>query len=102
MIFPIIESKRLILNEIRNEDKESIFELFCNEEVTKYYDLAAFKNIQQAENLITLVKSRFKDKLGIRWAIRLKDDGKLIGTCGFNSWSVAYRSTVIGYDVNRQ
>ena len=58
--------------------------------------------MQQAENIITLVQSRFKDKLGIRWAIRMKDDEKLIGTCGFNSWNVAFRSTVIGYDINRQ
>jgi len=32
----------------------------------------------------------------------MKDDEKLIGTCGFNSWNVAFRSTVIGYDINRQ
>jgi len=102
LIFPIISTKRLVLNEIQKEDNESIFELFSNEEVTKYYDLAAFQDMQQAENLITLVQSRFKDKLGIRWAIRMKDDGKLIGTCGFNSWNVPFRSTVIGYDVNRQ
>jgi len=102
LIFPTIKSKRLILDEIRDEDKESVFELFSNEEVTKYYDLAAFENIQQAEKLISLVQSRFKDKLGIRWAIRMKDDGKLIGTCGFNSWNVTFRSTIIGYDVNRQ
>ena len=102
MKFPTIKSKRLILDEIRNEDKESVFELFSNLEVTKYYDLVAFENMQQSENIITLVQSRFRDKLGIRWAIRMKDDVKLIGTCGFNSWNAAFRSTVIGYDINRQ
>lgn len=102
MIFPTIKSKRLILDDIRAEDKASIFELFSNEEVTQYYDLAAFENMQQAEDLISLVQSRFKDKLGIRWAIRKKGEDKLIGTCGFNSWNVALRSTIIGYDVNRQ
>lgn len=102
MVFPTISTKRLVLNEIRKEDKESVFELFSNKDVTKYYDLAAFENMQQAENLITLVQSRFEDKLGIRWAIRKKGDEKLIGSCGFNSWNVPFRSTIIGYDVNRQ
>ena len=102
LTFPTIITKRLVLNEIQEADKKSIFELFSNEEVTKYYDLEAFENVQQAENLITLVQSRFEDQLGIRWAIRMKDHGKLIGTCGFNSWNVPFRSTTIGYDINRQ
>ena len=101
MKFPVYASARLILDEIKLEDKTSIFTIFSNSEVVKYYDLAAFDNMQQAENLIQLLHSRFLDCSGIRWAIRLKEDHRCIGTCGFNSWNIASRSAVIGYDMNR-
>lgn len=101
MKFPVYESTRLVLNEIRLEDKESIFEIFSNEEVVRYYDLPVFKDIGQSEKLIALFQSRFNDSLGIRWAIRLNGDSKCIGTCGFNSWSEPMRSASIGYDINR-
>jgi len=99
--FPVYESARLILNEIKIEDKTSIFKIFSNRDVVKYYDLAAFDNIQQAENLINILQSRFQDGSGIRWAIRLKEDITCIGSCGFNSWNINNRSAVIGYDINR-
>jgi len=99
--FPIIETDRLKLDEIKMDDRESIFDLFSNNDVVKYYDLAAFSHIHQADKLIEMVKARFYDSLGIRWAIRLKDTQQCIGTCGFNSWNLASRSAVIGYDLNR-
>jgi ribosomal-protein-alanine N-acetyltransferase len=67
----------------------------------KYYDLEAFINRDQALNLILLFIKRFDERLGIRWAIRLKSNGKFIGTCGFNSWNNKMKSTVIGYDISR-
>jgi len=100
--FPILKSTRLQLSKIGIEDRDSIYEIFSNEEVVKYYDLEAFKDIRQSDDIIKLFLSRFEDSLGIRWAIRFKDEEKCIGTCGFNTWSKPMRSTVIGYDLNRQ
>nr|WP_308304272.1 GNAT family protein [Pseudoalteromonas sp. MelDa3] len=37
--------------------------------------------------------------MGIRWAIRLKATGKLIGTCGFNTWNQKMKSAGIGYEI---
>lgn len=82
MSFPIITTENLILNEIKQEDVSSIFEIFSNDDVTKYYDLESFKTLEQAENLIKLVTLRFTNLQGIRWAIRFKESNKCIGTCG--------------------
>ena len=101
MNFPILISERLELCEIGIEDRDSIYEIFSNEEVVKYYDLEVFKDAQQSINIIKLFKSRFEESLGIRWAIRFRGEDKCIGTCGFNSWSTPMRSAVIGYDLNR-
>lgn len=97
-----IKTQRLELNEIRIDDSASIFEIFSDEDVVKYYDLAAFRDLNQAEELIRLFKERIEKSLGIRWAIRFQGEKHCIGTCGFNSWSQPMRSATIGYDLNRK
>lgn len=99
MSFPAYETKRLIIDQIKPEDDQALFELFSDKNVVKYYDLDAFTKLQQAQDLIHLFSKRFADSLGIRWAIRLKNNNLFIGTCGFNSWSDTSRSATIGYDL---
>jgi ribosomal-protein-alanine N-acetyltransferase len=97
--FPALETSRLRLDEITKEDAHCLFELFSNNAVVEYYDLEAFTEVEQANHLLKLFNSRFKDNIGIRWAIRLKETNQFIGTCGFNSWSSKMKSAVIGYDL---
>lgn len=102
MIFPVLDTKRLSLDSLQASDSQSIFELFSEPEVVSYYDLSAFSEKEQAANLIQFFANRFETGEGIRWAIRLKDTKKLIGTCGFNSWSPKMKNAVIGYDLQKQ
>ena len=100
MVFPEIDTDRLELTSLTEGDSESIFELFSNESVVEYYDLSILTNIEQANGLIRLFQQRYESESGIRWAIRLKEEHAVIGTCGFNSWSEKMRSAVIGYDLS--
>lgn len=100
MTFPALETERLLLTELLLEDEADVFHLFSNPSVVEYYDVAVFREYTEAANLIALFKSRFEQQLGIRWAIRLKSTGRLIGTCGFNSWSNKMRNAVIGYELH--
>ena len=102
MKFPILETNRLILDEIVHEDSKNLFELFSDDEVVEYYDLVTLAKIEEASNLITLFKKRFEDELGIRWGIRLKENGTFVGTCGFNAWKPKMRSSSVGYDILRK
>jgi len=99
MDFPDLTTERLLLTKITSSDCESLYNLFSNPEVVKFYDLEPFTDTSQAEKLIALFDSRFKSTSGIRWAIRMKASGQLIGTCGFNSWSEKMRHATIGYDL---
>ncbi len=100
MNFPQLDTQRLVLSEIMASDVDALFELFRQEKVVEYYDLAAFSDSAQAEQLLSLFTSRFQENQGIRWGIRLKQANHLIGTCGFNSWSIPMKSAVIGYDLH--
>ncbi len=99
MDFPALSTKRLVLTEIKFSDLDAIFRLFSNPQVVKFYDLAAFNEVSQAQKLLSLFASRYKEKAGIRWAIRLKDSGDMIGTCGFNSWNEKMKNATLGYDL---
>ncbi|MDF2178892.1 GNAT family protein [Aliiglaciecola sp. CAU 1673] len=100
MTFPSLETERLLLTEISDDDIADIYYLFANPTVVEFYDLETFHDQVQASKLINLFRSRYEEKLGIRWAIRLKMSGQLIGTCGFNSWNERMHNAVIGYDLH--
>ncbi|MBA6254380.1 GNAT family N-acetyltransferase [Colwellia sp. MB3u-55] len=99
MLFPVLETNRLRLDKLTTEDSKSLFDLFSDNSVVKYYDLDAFTEHSQASNLIEFFNARFTENSGIRWAIRLKETHQLIGTCGFNTWSPKMKNAVIGYDL---
>ena len=100
--FPKLTTNRLVLDNLKPQDDNILYQHFSNPDVVKYYDLEAFSDIDQAKNLIQLFNERFDENLGIRWAIRLKEGGDFIGTCGFNSWNKIMKSAVIGYDVSKK
>ena len=99
MKFPELETPRLKLMQLTDDDVDNIFDLFSNELVVKYYDIEAFKEPSQAKEMINFFNSRFDEGTGIRWTIRLKETNTFLGTCGFNSWSPKMKSAVIGYDL---
>jgi len=97
--FPIIETKRLFLCNLSESDADDILSLFSDCQVIKYYDLSAFSSIEEARQIIELFRSRYENRTGIRWGIRLRETNELIGTCGFNSWSEKLKNASIGYDL---
>ena len=99
-MFPHLETPRLSLTELRLTDAADALALFSQPQVVQYYDLEAMTVSHEAEDLIQRLLDRYQSGQGIRWAIRSRTDARLIGTCGFNSWSAPMRSAVLGYDLN--
>lgn len=58
--FPELETKGLLLREIRQSDSQDIFHIFSSDEVTRFYDVESFKNTKQAEELIQRWTERFE------------------------------------------
>lgn len=102
MDFPILETKRLILRQLTNNDAKDLFEYFSLDIVMEYYDLAPLTHIGEAEKLIKTFNTEFENKKGFRWAIELKDNKKVIGTCGYHNWFHEHFKAEIGYELNPQ
>jgi [ribosomal protein S5]-alanine N-acetyltransferase len=97
--FTPIDTPRLILRELRIEDRDRIYDIFSDPEVTKYYDVVTMKSRRQAESLIKWWSNRFKHHKGIRWGIQFRENGQLVGTCGFSELDSENQLGEIGYDL---
>ena len=100
MVFPILETDRLTLREITEEDAEDLFINFSNAKVMKHYGSDSLGNIEEARGLIHSFQIGFYENKGIRWGIQLKNQKGLIGTVGFHAVSSKHRRAEIGYELN--
>ena len=83
-MFKEIETERLWLKNISDEDIEFIFEQFSNDDINRYlYDAEPMKEVSEAQELIdfyTVSEPRNQH----RWILVRKSDGVKLGTCGFH------------------
>lgn len=100
--FPVIETKRLVLRQVTEEDASSMFTYLSDMEVVKYYGLEPFKSIKDALNEIAWYESLLKNKTGIRWGITLKDEGNIVGSCGFHRTNTQHFRTEIGFELSKE
>ena len=97
-----LQSERLLLRKLAGQDVSDVFEIYSDPEVMLYFDdRYAFEELSEAEQMISGYNNAIRDKNGMRWGIVLKENGKLIGTCGFHAISDYHKRIEIGYDLNR-
>jgi ribosomal-protein-alanine N-acetyltransferase len=98
--FPIIRTERLVLREIVMSDVNDVFACFSDDDVIRYLDFHSFREIDAAKGFVRRMSWGFEKKEIIRWAITLKDEDRLIGTC-FLSDFVEGSLAVLGYDLSK-
>lgn len=101
--FPQLETERLILREFRLDDADqmALFRIFSDSRVTRYYNLSTFTEPEQAWQLLQRRHDRFWQGRGIRWAITLKGNDEMIGSCGFNALNQKKKTGELGYELAR-
>lgn len=82
--FPILKTNRLLLREIRIDDAQPIFDMRSNGNVNRFIARPDMGELQSAVELAEKTALAFKNKQAIGWAALLRDNDKIIGTCGYN------------------
>lgn len=95
--FPEIETERLFLRRITNDDVNEVFELRSNPETMKYIPRPLVKNNEDALAHIATIEERIQTNLAINWAITLKGSPKLLGIIGFYRLQPENYRAEIGY-----
>ena len=84
--FPQLESERLIFRKFSLNDASEIQEIRSNDKVMSYMDSNKHHTIEDSERFISRNSDRYKNKIGIFWAIIEKNQNQLIGDFAF--WNI--------------
>jgi ribosomal-protein-alanine N-acetyltransferase len=95
--FPIIETERLILKQITNNDANEVFELRSNPETMKYIPRPLAKTIEDALEHIAMIEEKISENTGINWGITLKGNPKVLGIIGYYRLQPENYRAEIGY-----
>lgn len=101
--FPELETGRLRLRRITPGDAGAWLEVWNHPDVLRY--LLEFEQdaltVEDVNGIVQWADDIFTEQSGLRWAICLKPDSTLIGSCGFHLYRKAHRRAEIGYELRR-
>ncbi|WP_417941020.1 GNAT family N-acetyltransferase [Flavobacterium sp. RS13.1] len=95
--FPVIETERLILKRITDDDVNEVFELRSNPETMKYIPRPLVKSTEDALGHIAMIEEKIVANEGINWGITLKNNPKTLGIIGFYRLQPENYRAEIGY-----
>lgn len=94
---PNLISSRIILRALKLDDAQNIFEYASTKEVARYVFWEPHKTLADSTNFL----NELTNSKELMWGIQLKDDPKIIGTCGFISENPITKCLTIGYVLNQ-
>lgn len=98
-MFPTLETKRLYLRPLGQNDVEFVHHHFSNPEVNQYLlDEDPISSLEQAQAIVNFFLQPTATTYN-RWVLVRKEDKKPIGTCGFHKWDKRNHRSEIGYDL---
>lgn len=95
--FPVLETERLVLRQLRYEDGPDIHAYF-NEDMAKFYDWWP-QTVAEGRGFVRFFKTGYQEEQSIRWGITLKPHDRVIGTCGFSDFDHFSRAE-LGYELS--
>lgn len=99
---PIIETNRLILRKVTQDDARDMFSYLSDSEVVKHMGLEPYQTVEAVHEEIEWYHSILKEQTGIRWGITLKNTDRVIGSCGFLNRKAKHFRTEVGFELNKE
>jgi len=97
---PTLETERLILRGLCVSDCFDMYDYSKKAEMTKYLTWSPHPDVEYTKEYLQSVKEHYKLGLFYDWAVVLKSENKMIGTCGFTRFNLPNNYAEIGYVVN--
>jgi len=94
---PTINSGRLRLRRISEDDLEALFNIFSDPQVMRYWSTPPLADRQAAVSLVNEIHDHFDRRLMLKWGIALRDDDQLIGTATLFNLNFENGRAEIGY-----
>ena len=95
--FPNLETKRLVLRRVDQNDVAEILALRSDPDTMKFIPRPILKSIEEASEHIKTIDTKLEANEGVNWAITFKEDSKLIGIIGHYRIKPEHFRAEIGY-----
>lgn len=97
---PVFYTDRLKFRPLSVSDAKDMFEYSSLPEVTKYLTWHEHKSLRFTKKYLKNVERSYSEGRYFDWGLENRSDGKMIGTCGFTSFSYLSNKCEIGYVIN--
>jgi [ribosomal protein S5]-alanine N-acetyltransferase len=99
---PVINTPRLSLRWISQDDVDSLYEIFSDPQVVRYWSFGPLANRDAAAAMQRqMAETNLNDTLW-RWGLALRDNNRLIGTTTLFNLSLSNGRAEIGYAMGRR
>jgi ribosomal-protein-alanine N-acetyltransferase len=97
--FPGLQTERLLLRKLVEQDENEIYQLRSDESISKYLTRPLCQSIDEARSFIQRINIGIENNESLYWAISLKNNPSLIGTiCLWNiSWE--HERAEVGFEL---
>jgi RimJ/RimL family protein N-acetyltransferase len=99
---PTINATRVSLRWLTDADASSLFAIFSDPKVMRYWSSPPFADKQAARKLLDDIHDGFRRKTLFQWGIARRMDDRVIGTCTLFHFDIANRRAEIGYALGRE
>lgn len=97
---PEMETERLFFRAIKRSDMKDIFEYSSNPKTSQYLLWEPHHSLDFTKRFIEIILNKYKIGEYNDWAVVLKSNNKMIGTCGFTRIDEENNIAEIGYVLN--
>lgn len=95
--FPVLETERLVLRNLNNDDLQQVFDIRSNADTMQYIPRPLAKTLDDAQGVIDMITGFTERNERINWAVTEKDNNKLIGIFGYVNFKPESYRGEIGY-----
>jgi len=94
---PVLNGDRIVMRKITKTDAQDMYDYACDPEVTRYLLWQPHESLSYTKRYLDEVMRQYKAHNFFDFAIVCKEDGRMIGTCGFTRLDPVNHSAEIGY-----
>lgn len=98
--FPILETERLVLRNLRENDVQEMLDIRGNPVTMQYISRPLAKNLDDAAGVIKMITGFTERNERINWAITEKGADKFIGMVGYVTFKPESYRAEVGYVMN--
>jgi RimJ/RimL family protein N-acetyltransferase len=98
---PTIETNRIRLRPVRDNDVDALYRIFSHPEVMRYWGTPALADRNAAVDLVNEIHEGFRRQSMMKWGVARLADDKIIGTTTLYNLNFDNRRCEVGYGLDR-